>query len=225
MKVDLHIARRNILARRIYVWDEIVEDTAGHFVERMDFLMSRSQDPVWVLIHTVGGSVTAAQTIVDEMQAVAREGVVVKTCVLGMAYSAGAFILGMGSPGERYVRPASTVMMHPVSFALSHDYADMQERATAFYKKEAEKMNRGLAEACGRGGKKFARFLKDIDKGLWLNAEEAIKYGVADKIWTGPLPLSSETNRETTGEQRGVREGIQGLEQSERLAEGPESVR
>lgn len=186
------IAKRNSETRRLYVWGEITEDTAGGFIEKMDILLSRSSDPVWVLIHSLGGSVSAAFTMLDEIDAARDKGIIVKTCALGLAYSAGAFLLSMGTPGYRYVRPSSSVMLHPVSYSLGMDYAEMQERASAFHKHESERMNRRLAEACKKGGKKYPKFLKDVDKGLWLNAEEAVSYGVADEIWRGSLPFDEK---------------------------------
>lgn len=196
------IVNRNINARRAYVWDEICEETAGAFVDKVDLLLSKGKDPIWVFIHSPGGSVSAAMAMIDEIEAAKAQGVVIKTCAMGLAHSAGALLLAMGSKGHRYVRPSTTVMLHPVSYGLGQDYAELQARAAQFFKKEAERINRMLSVACGRDGKKYSSFLKEINKGLWLSADAAVKYGVADAVWKGTLPID-----EKDSEQRGVPEG------------------
>lgn len=72
-------------------------------------------------------------------------------------------------------------MLHPVSLELSSDYVTQQELVTNFFKAQADSIIKLTAVACKKS-RKLTQFAKDIDKGLWLNAAEAKKYGVIDKI-------------------------------------------
>jgi ATP-dependent protease ClpP protease subunit len=71
-------------------------------------------------------------------------------------------------------------MLHPCTYGLSEDYAENQVKTQQFLKKITDRYNKTLSNACNQ--KNFTKFMKDISKGLWLDAEGAIKYGVIDKI-------------------------------------------
>ena len=168
--------------RRVYLWGEVNDKLAVHSHRRFDYYLSQNKDEITVVIDTAGGCAISMSSIMDDIEQAKKAGAAVTTLVMGAAYSAGAFIFAMGSKGHRLVRPLSSVMLHPMSFGLSADYAEHQERVTAFTRRTEEALGRIVAKAVD---KKFERFKKDIEKGLWLDAKQAVEYGIADKIVTG----------------------------------------
>jgi ATP-dependent Clp protease protease subunit len=133
------------------------------------------------------------------MMAAQQEKIQVCTLACGVAYSAAAGILAMGTKKWRGARPDSAIMLHPASLSLEHDYESNQRALMGFLSKRCEMINRMTATACGMI-KKYKKFLSDIDKGLWLSAEEAVKYGVIDTVWCGPLPYVREIENEKTSD-------------------------
>lgn len=175
-------------SRRIFFWHELEDADALSIVSQLHYLRSQNKQPIQIVINSPGGSVDAMYSILDEMKSLQEDGVIVSTLTSGVAYSAAAVILAMGSKGYRYARPNANIMLHPMSYGLGHDYSDYQEKLTAFYKKVNLKMNKTLMEALGiKGEKQYKKFLLDMDKGLWLTAEEAKTRGVIDEVWSKPL--------------------------------------
>lgn len=176
--------------RRVFLWGELDDHPALSIVSQLQYLSETSSEPIQVIINSVGGSVDAMYSILDEMRAIQDEGIIVSTIVSGVAYSAASFILAMGSPGYRYARPNANIMMHPMSYGLGQDYAEYQEKMTEFYKKVNLKNHKHIMQALGiKGEKNYKKFLSEIDKGLWLTAEEALERKIVDKIWTKPLAV------------------------------------
>jgi len=184
--------KHSVSKRRVFFWNELEDHDSLSIVSQLHYLSEQSKEPIQILINSPGGSVDAMYAILDEMKAIQDSGVIVSTIACGVAYSAAAFILALGSPGYRYARPNANVMMHPMSYGLGADYSDYQEKLTAFYKKINFKMHKTLMDALGiKGEKQYKKFLNDIDKGLWLTAEEALERKVIDSIWTKPIGVPS----------------------------------
>jgi ATP-dependent Clp protease protease subunit len=182
------LTRRALKLRQIYLWGEIEDEMTYGFIHQMSYLITRSKEPIFIFIHSEGGCRECELAIVDEMEAAKKVGFESWTVVVGMAFSAAAGVLMHGTQGCRFARPNSAIMLHPCSFELSHDYEHNQRAVMEFLDKRCLSSNKRLAEACGMADN-YDKFIKDIDKGLWLNAQEAVKYGVVDDIWTGPLPF------------------------------------
>lgn len=174
--------KRSLQQRRIYLWGPVTEKTAMVSHLRFDHYFTKNAEPINVIIHSPGGCSDSMASIMDDIMQAKQRGITVRTFTMGMALSAGGFILALGSKGHRYVRPLSTVMLHPMSFGMRSDYVEQQERMTAFAKNMDEYYTTIVAKAIG---KPRSRVKKDIEQGLWLNAEQAVKYGAADQIWRG----------------------------------------
>lgn len=186
--------------RQVYIWKEIDNELAASVIQQLSFLSELSPDPIFLLINSGGGDMDAQAAIIDEMVAVQQQQIEVFTFACGIAYSAAAAILAMGTKGRRFVRPNSAIMLHPASLHLEYDYEGNQRILMNFLTKRCDLMNKMIAQACGMS-EKYDKFLSDIDKGLWLSAEEAVKYGVVDGIWNAPLPYIRETEDEEESNQ------------------------
>lgn len=166
--------------RRVYIWGVVDDCISRKVVKQLQYLKDSSNDPVYIYINSEGGALGDAFTIVDEMMSLKEQNITVYTINIGSAYSAAAFILANGSKGFRLMRPSATTMLHPCSYSLDYDYSENQAKVTIFLKKITEYYNKIMADACSCTN--YKKFLKDISKGLWMNAEESVKYNVVDKI-------------------------------------------
>jgi len=179
--------------RRIYLWGDVNEDSAISVISQLHYFAEENDKPIHLIIHSCGGEVDAELSIIDEMMAVQNSGITVSTIVTGKAYSAAALILIMGSIGYRYARPNSSIMLHPVSYGLGQDYSDYQEKMTAFIKEKNKIINEMIGKRMGlKTDKQIKKFVSDMDKGLWLNAEEAIERRIIDKILDTELPKNNK---------------------------------
>jgi ATP-dependent protease ClpP protease subunit len=174
-------------------------------------------------IYSEGGDVDASIAIIDQIKAAQKFGIKVYTINAGIAYSAAGIILAMGDKGCRYSYKNAAAMLHPCSFSLPHDYNEHQAKAMDFVQRTINNINGLIAEACGISSKKQSAFMKDIEKGLWLNAEEAQKYGIIDTIITEPWISLLDDKKETKNghgpkvsahNKRGIRKSLQGSKQS-----------
>lgn len=181
------LEENDIKNRRLYLWDEIQSGNTFNIISRLEYFSEISKSPIQIIIHSVGGDTECAAAIIDCMVGIQKKGIEIKTIVLGTAYSAAADILAMGTKGSRYGRPNSAIMLHPCSFGVEEDYGAMNKANVDFVMKHSDGINRMICQACGVSN--YNKFLQDIDKGLWLTAKDAVKYGVIDKILTGPLPF------------------------------------
>ena len=174
--------------RVVFLWGEINTDSAGGVIEQMLYHIGQDEKkPIYMVIFSEGGEVDACFSIIDQMKAAQQLGMRVYTINIGSAYSAAAIILAMGTKNCRLSYQNSLVMLHPCSFSLPQDYNENQAKAVSFIQKNVDAVNQMLAEGCGLSGKKYENFMKEIDKGLWLRAEEAQKYGIIDSIINEPI--------------------------------------
>lgn len=180
MTSEEKIALKN---RRIYILDELKSDHVIQFVELSTYLLAKSNEPIKVMIHSNGGDVDCESALVDQIIGLKKK-VEVWTIALGNAYSAAATILVMGTKGKRFVRPQSNVMLHPCSYSIDSDYADQQQKLAKFMAKREAESVKLIAEVCGFDKVKTKKFMKDVKDGLWLNAKDALTYGIVDEIIT-----------------------------------------
>lgn len=171
--------------RRILLWGDVDDQIASSIISQLYLHYEKAPHlPVHLLINSHGGDASACEAMVDEIETLKNKGFVVSTMVQGIAASAGAILLAVGTKGKRYARPNSTIMLHPLSFGLEADYADQQKKFTTHIDKKSIMLNNLSAKAVGKDLKKYMRDIKD---GLWMTAEEAIKHGVIDGINSDPL--------------------------------------
>ena len=162
--------------RIIVLSDEVNDATASIIVAQMLYL--EGQDPekdISFYINSPGGSVTAGMAIYDTMQYIKCD---VSTICMGMAASMGAFLFSSGANGKRYILPNAEVMIHqPLGGAKGQ--ATEILIAADHIKRTKERLNKILAE---NTGKSIDEIFADTERDNWLTAEEAVEYGLADKI-------------------------------------------
>ncbi len=170
------IYSRLLKDRIIFLGEEINDDTASLVVAQLLFLESEDPDKdISLYINSPGGSISAGLAIYDTMQYIKPN---VSTICVGMAASMAAFLLAAGEKGKRFVLPNSEVMIHQPLGGASGQAEDIKITAEHILKIR-DKMNRILAENTGKDIKTIE---KDTDRDNYLSAEEAVAYGLADKV-------------------------------------------
>lgn len=170
------IYSRLLKERIIFLGEEVNEVTANIVVAQL--LHLAYEDPkkdISLYINSPGGSVSDGLAIYDTMQFIGPD---VATYGIGLQASMGAFLLSSGAKGKRYVLPNSRVMIHQPSSGTQGKVTDQEItlRETIRIKKL---LNDILAKNTGQ---KLAKIEKDVDRDFWLDAKEAVEYGLADKI-------------------------------------------
>ena len=162
--------------RIIVLSDEVNDTTASIVVAQLLFLEGQDPDKdISFYINSPGGSVTAGMAIYDTMQYIKCD---VSTICMGMAASMGAFLFSSGAKGKRYILPNAEVMIHqPLGGAQGQ--ATEILIAADHIKRTKERLNKILAE---NTGKSIEEIFEDTERDNWLTAEQAVEYGIADKI-------------------------------------------
>lgn len=164
--------------RIIFLSDEVNDTTASLVVAQLLFLEAQDPDKdISFYINSPGGSVTAGMAIYDTMNYVKCD---VSTICIGMAASMGAFLLAAGTKGKRYALPNSEIMIHQPLGGFQGQATDIKIHADLILSIR-ERLNRILAE---RTGKSYEQICADTERDNFLTAEEALEYGLIDKIMT-----------------------------------------
>ena len=172
------IYSRLLKDRIIFLGEEVNETTASLVVAQMLFL--ESEDPskdIYLYINSPGGSVTAGMAIYDTMNYVKCD---VSTICIGMAASMGAFLLAGGAKGKRYALPNAEVMIHQPSGGARGQATEIQIVAENILKTK-KKLNQILADNTGKPVEQVA---EDTERDHWMDAKEALDYGLVDSIIT-----------------------------------------
>ena len=163
--------------RIIFLSGEIDDATANTVVAQLIYL--EAKDPskdISLYINSPGGSVSAGLAIYDTMNYVKCD---VSTICIGMAASMGAFLLSSGAKGKRYALPNSEIMIHQPLGGAQGQASDIKIAAEHILKTKA-KLNKILAE---NSGKPVETIEKDTDRDNFLSAQEALDYGLIDKVF------------------------------------------
>ena len=170
------IFSRLLKDRIIFLSDEVNDATASLVVAQLLFLDSEDPDKdINLYINSPGGSITAGMAIYDTMQYIKCD---VSTICMGMAASMGAFLLSSGAKGKRLALPNSEIMIHQPLGGAQGQATDIQIHAERIIKMK-DKLNRMLAEHTGQP---LEVIQKDTERDNFMSAEEALKYGLIDKI-------------------------------------------
>lgn len=170
------IYSRLLKDRIIMLTDEVNDVTASLVVSQLLFLEAEDPDKdIFLYINSPGGSVTAGMAIYDTMQYIKPD---VNTVCMGMAASMGAFLLAGGTKGKRMCLPNAEVMIHQPLGGTRGQATDM-EIACKHILRTKEKLTKIIADNCGR---KYEDCLADMERDNWKTAEEALEYGLIDKI-------------------------------------------
>ena len=172
------IYSRLLKDRIIFLGEEVNDASASIVVAQLLFLEAEDPDKdIHLYINSPGGSVTAGMAIYDTMQYIKCD---VSTICIGMAASMGAFLLAGGAKGKRLALSNAEIMIHQPSGG-SQGQATEIEIAAKHILKTKEKLNKILAE---NTGKDLEQVTADTERDNWLSAEEAVAYGLIDKIVT-----------------------------------------
>ncbi|OGG87325.1 ATP-dependent Clp endopeptidase, proteolytic subunit ClpP [Candidatus Kuenenbacteria bacterium RIFCSPHIGHO2_02_FULL_39_13] len=170
------IYSRLLKERIIFLGDSINDGLANTIIAQLLFLESQNKEKdIKLYINSPGGSVTAGMAIYDTMQYVKSD---VSTICVGMAGSMAAVILTAGAAGKRMALPNAEVMLHQVMGGAEGQASDVKIRAEHILKIK-DKLNRILVKHTGQS---LSKIEKDTDRDYFMSAEEAVKYGVIDKI-------------------------------------------
>ena len=170
--------RKFLQERKIFFWGEVNDDSARLATEQLLYL--EASDPgkeITIYLNSPGGSITAGMAVYDTMKLISSP---IKIVVVGLAASMGSIFLCGGTKGKRLLYPHSRVLIHqPLIMGTMRGAAvDIHIQAQEM-EKLREEMNRILADSSGQPIEKIQ---KDTDRDFYLNAEEAIEYGLADAI-------------------------------------------
>ena len=170
------IFSRLLSDRIIVLSDEVNDVTASLVVAQLLFLEGQdSEKDISLYINSPGGSVTAGMAIYDTMQYIKCD---VSTICMGMAASMGAFLLSAGAKGKRYALPNSEIMIHQPLGGTQGQASDIEIEA-AHIMRTKKKLNEILAANCN---KPLEEIEKDTDRNNWMTAQEAVDYGLVDKV-------------------------------------------
>ena len=163
--------------RIIFLSDEVNDTTASLVVAQLLFLESQDPDKdIAFYINSPGGSVTAGMAIYDTMNFIKCD---VSTICIGMAASMGAFLLSAGTKGKRYALPNSEIMIHQPLGGARGQATDIKIQADLILRTR-DRLNRILAANTGKSVEEIAR---DTERDNYMTAEEALNYGLIDKIF------------------------------------------
>ncbi len=171
------IYSRLLKERVIFLVGPVEDHTANLIVAQMLFLEAENPDKdISLYINSPGGSVSAGFAIYDTMNFIKPN---VSTICMGMAASMGAFLLSAGEKGKRYCLPNSTVMIHQPLSGFQGQASDIEIHARHTIKTK-KLLNELLAKHTGQSVETMTR---DTDRDNFMDANEALKYGLVDKIF------------------------------------------
>lgn len=166
--------------RIVFLQGEIYDGNANELVMKLLYLQSdnRRKD-IHFYINSPGGSVTATLAIYDTMNIISCP---VATYCVGLAASGGAVLLAGGAPKKRFALPNSKVMIHQPHGGVGGQVSDIEIQAQEILKTR-DALNRVLA---GHTGQSVEQIAKDTDRDFYMNAQQAVEYGIVDEILTSP---------------------------------------
>ena len=178
------IYSRLLVDRIIFLGTAIDDSVANTVIAQMLFLqMSDPKKDIHIYINSPGGHVTAGLAIYDTMQFLTCD---VNTYCIGICASMGSVLLTAGTKGKRFALPNSHVMIHQVSGGAQGTAADV-ERTVEFMYSLKRRLNDVLAHHTGKTAKEVE---KDADRDNYMSAEEAVSYGLVDKLLENKKELS-----------------------------------
>ena len=170
------IYSRLLRERIIFLGGAIDDAVASTVIAQLLFL--QAEDPkkdITLYVNSPGGVVTSGLAIIDTMNNIKPD---VSTVCVGMAASMGAVILSAGAKGKRFALPNADIMIHQPLGGAQGQATDIEIAAKRILK-DREKLNKILAK---NSGQPLSRIEKDVDRDFFMDAEEAKKYGIIDKI-------------------------------------------
>lgn len=172
------IYSRLLKERIIFIGGPITDEVASVVIAQLIFLENEdSKKDITLYVNSPGGQVASGLAIIDTMNYVKPD---VSTVCIGMAASMGAMILSAGTKGKRFALPNSEVMIHQPLGGAEGQASDIAIAAENILKTRSV-LYKMLAK---NTGKTVAQIEKDADRNYWVSAEDAVKYGLVDKVIT-----------------------------------------
>lgn len=169
------IFSRLLKDRIVLLSGEIDDNLSNIIVSELLYLDSLNHEDISLYINSPGGSITAGMAIMDTMNFIKSD---VSTICLGMSASMGAFLLSCGKKGKRYILPNAEVMIHQPLGGVEGQATEIKIVAERILKLK-EKLNTILAR---NTGKDIKQITKDTERDYFLDAKEALEYGIVDNI-------------------------------------------
>lgn len=175
------IYSRLLKDRIIFLGSAIDDDVANSVIAQLLFLAADDPEKdIHLYINSPGGSVTAGMGIYDTMQYIKPD---VSTICMGMAASMGSLLLTAGAKGKRFALPNAEVMIHQPLGGVRGQASDIKIHADWILKTK-QKLNQIYVE---RTGQPYEKIDRDTDRDNFMSAEEALNYGLIDKVITTPV--------------------------------------
>ncbi|MBQ3096308.1 MAG: ATP-dependent Clp endopeptidase proteolytic subunit ClpP [Clostridia bacterium] len=175
---SVDIYSRLLNDRIVFLNDEVNDVTASLVVAQLLYLESQDPDKdIQLYINSPGGVITSGMAIYDTMQYIKPD---VSTLCVGMAASMGAFLLSAGAPGKRFALPHSEIMIHQPSGGAQGQVTDIQIHAERIVRVKRT-LNELLA---AQTGKPLEQIERDTERDNFMSAQEALDYGLIDKVLT-----------------------------------------
>lgn len=166
--------------RTIHLFDEINSVTASNVISQLKALDDISHQDITLMINSPGGSVADGFAIIDAMGSVRSE---IRTVCTGVAASMAAVVLSAGTKGMRLITPMAEVMIHQPLGGIQGQASEISKMC-----EHITKVKDNIAEfLSAKTGNSKEKLIADMDRDYWMDANEAIKYGLADKILKGEI--------------------------------------
>lgn len=163
--------------RKIFFWGVVHDNSAKEIVNKLLYLDAvKPGEEIKLFINSPGGVVTSGMVIYDTMKMISSP---VSTICMGMAASMGSILLSGGTKGKRFIFPSGEVMIHQPSIGGAQGTSADLEILAHQIEKTKQLGAKILADNCG---KSLEQVLKDFDRDYWMNANEAVDYGIVDGI-------------------------------------------
>ena len=172
------VYEQHFLNRTIFVNSQVTDEMSKQIVAQIMLLDSKSNEPIKIIVNSPGGSVSAGLGIYDAMVGVKSP---ISTVCVGLDASMGSIILMAAKKGNRYISENSRVLLHQplIGGVYQGQATDLQIQS-----RQMVKMRHKLYQIITKHTKKSKQQIEvDCQRDFWLNAQQAIKYGVADKIY------------------------------------------
>ena len=191
--IDHELTARLFYHRVIVLGDELDQQGGNRLCAQL--LTLAADDPkrdIRFWINSPGGSVPAMLAIMDVMRAIPND---VSTVALGMAASAGQFLLSAGTPGKRYALPHSRILLHQGSAGIGGSAVDIELQADDL----RHTRDTVLGLIAEHTGQPIERIARDSLRDRWYTAEQAVDYGFVDRVTDGFADLMPSEARPLTG--------------------------
>ena len=180
------IFSRLLAERIIFLVGEVDDSMAASITAQLLYLEAMdTEKDIQIYINSPGGSVSAGLAIYDTMQYIKCD---VSTNCIGLAASMGSFLLAGGTKGKRFALPNAEVMIHQVLGGAQGQATEI-EIAAKHILRTKQKLNSILAENCGQP---YDVIAADTERDNWKSAEEAMQYGLIDKVITDRADVAED---------------------------------